>query len=113
MKLKNILFTVLVVLVLGMIARSNALNKKLPMRSPQPMSNTTFLDTPKVYVFKMIIPAQQLQPTMDTLDLVLGMFGKSLSVDQSEQYKTLAVRNIRRLIGSPVLDSIATNKSSK
>lgn len=84
--------------------------KKLPMGNQNQMTNTTFLDSPKVYVFKMTIPATQLQPTMDTLDLVLNMMGKSLSVDQSEQYKTLAVRNIRRLIGSPQLDSITSKK---
>lgn len=61
----------------------------------------------KVYIYKWQSTVSDYSRAMDTLDkLFLPIVGKSLSVDQSEAYKSLLINQIKRVWGRPVLDSI-------
>lgn len=45
-------------------------------------------------------------PAIDTVNFVLQQMGKSMSVDQADQYRNLVTRNMQRLIGKVIRDSV-------
>lgn len=45
-------------------------------------------------------------PAIDTVNFVLQQMGKSMTVDQADQYRNLVTRNMQRLVGKVTRDSV-------
>lgn len=58
------------------------------------------------YVYKFQIPAEQFKPTLDTIDVIMQGYGKSLSVDQADFNREAMTRQVVRLISGMKLDSV-------
>jgi hypothetical protein len=104
---KNLFIFLFVICVSAIIVYGQ---KKLPMKDNANAPSTKDTTFSKQYVFRYTIPAESLMPTLDTIQGVLNLLGKSLTVDQAAQYSEMASRSIRRLIGNAQLDSIVIRK---
>ncbi len=95
-------------LIFCIIANSQ---KKLPVRNntvPNAMGNT-FIDTPRYY-YRIIVDATKLPSTLDTIQGILDRIGETMTVTEAKAIREVATRNVRRIIGTPVFDSLTPKK---
>lgn len=73
--------------------------------SPSPLPDTTV--KPKYeYFYSVRIPIPVLNPSLDTLNRVIRVIGKSLSVDEADYYQSIMGIQIDKLLRSLRLDSV-------
>jgi hypothetical protein len=58
------------------------------------------------YVVRLEIPAGQYSTSIDTLYMIMGELGKTLTVDQANQYRNLADRQLYRIAQYGKIDSV-------
>jgi hypothetical protein len=77
------------------------LNGMQPFPSPLPDSLPKYR-----YVVRLEIPAGQYSTSIDTLYMIMGELGKTLTVDQAAQYRNLADRQLYRIAQYGRIDSV-------
>lgn len=58
------------------------------------------------YVYKTTIPINQLQPTLDTINMIVSELGTDMMVSRKNALTALMARKVGILLGRPVVDSV-------
>lgn len=105
----NILILAFLICFTGIIVGQKSSNGKLPKANAPSIEKHLSVDTPRYY-YRSIIDATKIYGAIDTLNLLFNDFGVSMSVEQARQYKTIATRQVNKLITNITLDSAKLSK---
>jgi hypothetical protein len=67
----------------------------------------------KQYFVVMRVPTNDWIRVIDTTNLIMNNFGKSLSVDAADAYRTVMARQLNRLAQTITIDSVEISKPKK
>lgn len=95
-------FLILSAIVIAFV--SYAANEKNNNAIADYVYNDTLPKYQKVYV--IVVPQNELQPVIDSMNTVMSNLGRAMSVDQSDQWKQFYNRQLSRLLSNVKVDSI-------
>ncbi len=91
-------------IIIGQKKTSNGKQPNVPS-----VKNANFIDTPRYY-YRIIVDATKLPSTLDTIQGILDRIGETMTVTEAKAIREVATRNVRRIIGTPVFDSLTPKK---